>query len=220
MTSPHRGADSESDQTPSFYSTVTREGPTTTTTTTVTHTLQVPGSPVSRQLSNGRRNLAPPSSRPILQNRPSTIRIRRIPSSPAPAQEEPVNYNYGRASPIGGSGRRRSASEPQPMQLPPPIHTSGDYGGPQANYMSPVQEETTHTIPEHPEPHQQADHLAPATANTGRLRSASNATRKGLKRMSSRLSTPSQAPQKENEYETEVTDLLDVVGEKHTFRIA
>jgi hypothetical protein len=99
------------------------------------------------------------------------------------------------------------------MQVPSVIQTSGDYSNAQAQYMSPVQEETTHTIPEEPGPQRHSNQLAPPTANTGRLRSASNATRKGLKRMSSRLSaTPSQTTNRGNEYESEVTDLLDVVG--------
>lgn len=84
--------------------------------------------------------------------------------------------------------------------------------------MSPVQEEATHTIAEQPGPQQHSDFLAPATANASRLRSASNATRRGLKRVSSKLSTtPSQATRRGDDYETEVTDLLDVVGKAVQF---
>lgn len=203
------GPESASEPFPSVYTSVTHEDPTTSTmTTTTANTLQVPGSPPSRQRSNSRRSPAPPS-RPIMQNRASTIRIRRMPSSPAVPQAEPINNNYERVSPTGG--RRRSGSEP--LNPHPTVRTSGDFGGPQAQYMSPVQEEGTHTIPEQPELQQYPDQLAPASANVGRLRGASNATRKGLKRMSSRLSTPSQPTQRDNEYESEVTDLLDVVGE-------
>lgn len=210
MNNSRQNAGSGHELFPSVYTSVSHEGPTTSTiTTTTSNTLHVPGSPPSRQRSGSRRSPVPPS-RPIMQNRPSTIRIRRMPSSPAVPQEEPVNSNYGRASPTGN--RRRSASEPQSPQILPTIRTSGDFSGPQAQYMTPVQEETPHTIPEHEEPQQHLEQVAPAMANTGRLRSASNATRKGLKRMSSRLSTPSQATQRDNEYESEVTDLLDVVG--------
>jgi hypothetical protein len=216
MDSSRQGAASGTEPFPSVYTTVTAEGPTTTTTTTTTsHMLPVPESPPSRQRSNSRRSPVIPG-RPVMQNRPSTIRIRRTPSTPAIPQVEPVNYSYGRASPTGN--RRRSASEPQGPQGPqmlPTIRTSDDFSAPQVPYMPPVQEEPTHTIPEHEVP-QQPELLAPAAANTGRLRSASNATRRGLKRMSSRLSTPSQATQRDGEYESEVTDLLDVVGKTST----
>ena len=206
-----QGATSGAEPFPTVHTTVTHEGPTTTTTTTTSNTLHVPGSPVSRELSNGSRSPDLPSRRPIIGNRQSTIRIRRMPSVLAAAQEAPAptSSNYGRASPTGS--RRRSASEPQQPNLLPTIRTSGDFSGPQAQYMSPVQEETNNTILEQSQPRQQLDQLSPAVSS-GRLRSASNATKRGLRRMSSRLSTPSETTQKDNEYESEVTDLLDVVG--------
>lgn len=218
MNSSRQGAASGTEPFPSVYTTVTAEGPTTTTTTTTTsHLLPVPDSPPSRQRSNSRRSPVLPN-RPVMQNRPSTIRIRRTPSTPAIPQADPVNYSYGRASPTGN--RRRSASEPQGPQMLPTIRTSDDFSGPQVQYMPPVHEEPIHTIPEHEVPQQHSEQLpeqlAPAAANTGRFRSASNATRRGLKRMSSRLSTPSQATQRDGEYESEVTDLLDVVGKTNT----
>jgi hypothetical protein len=115
--------------------------------------------------------------------------------------------SYGRVSPV--ANRRRSASEPQGPQMMPTINTSEDFNVPQAAYMSTVPE--MHTIPEQ-QVAQPTDHLAPAAANSGRLRSASNATRRGLNRISSRMSTRSQTSQRDGDYETEVTDLLDVVG--------
>ena len=138
-----------------------------------------------------------------------------MPSTPGLPQEDSTNNSYGRASPA--ANRRRSASEPQGPQILPTIRTDDNFSTPQAAYMSPVHEETMHTIPEQQVPQQHSEHLAPAAANTGRLRSASNATRRGLNRMSSRLSTRSQVTQRDAEYESEVTDLLDVVGKMSTF---
>lgn len=215
MDSSRQNAGSGTEPFPSVSTTVTHEGPTThTTTTTTSHTLQVPESTPSRARSNSRRSPVP-SSRPIMQSRPSTIRIRRMPSSPALPQEDAMN-NYGRVSPV--ANRQRTASEPQGPHMLPTITGGDEFNAPQAAYMPPVHEEAMHTILEHHIPQQHSDRLAPATADTGRLRSASNATRRGLNRMSSRLSaTPSQAMQRENEYESEVTDLLDVVGKISAF---
>ena len=125
-----------------------------------------------------------------------------------------MDYNYGRSSPTGN--RRRSASEPQSPRGVPAIRTSGIFDGVANEHMTPVKEETSHTIPEGSVPQQNSDLLAPA-ATTGRLRSASNAARGGLKRMSSKLSNISQPTQKGDDYETEVTDLLDVVGKTFYF---
>jgi hypothetical protein len=194
MDNSRQSAESGAEPFPSVYTSVTHEGPTTSTiTTTYSQTLPVPASPPSRQRSNSRRSPVP-TSRPLMQNRSSTIRLRRIPSTPALPQEDPTNNSYGRASPA--ANRRRSASEPQGPQM--------------------LHEETMHTIPEQQVPHEYSEHLAPPAANTGRLRSASNATRRGLNRMSSRLSTRSQVSQRDAEYESEVTDLLDVVGKMST----
>jgi hypothetical protein len=214
MDNSRQSAESGAEPFPSVYTSVTHEGPTTSTiTTTYSQTLPVPASPPSRQRSNSRRSPVP-TSRPLMQNRSSTIRLRRIPSTPALPQEDPTNNSYGRASPA--ANRRRSASEPQGPQMLPTIRTADDFSAPQAAYMSPVHEETMHTIPEQQVPHEYSEHLAPPAANTGRLRSASNATRRGLNRMSSRLSTRSQVSQRDAEYESEVTDLLDVVGKMST----
>jgi hypothetical protein len=151
---------------------------------------------------------APSSTRRL---RSQSIRIRRFPSSSAVAQANARNSTESAeaSSERSGGGRPRSSSEPQRgvAGLRPPTPRTG----PQTAIISSIAEEAPHEDSSFPQPVQQP----PRPPSGGRLHSSSRAARSalgGLRRLES-LSRLEAVPAVEDEYESEIVDVLDLVGQ-------
>lgn len=168
----------------------------------------IPASPLNQQRSSP--SPATPT-RPLRRRAPS-IRIRRVPSSPSVTQvnaqtiDEDLSENDGEPP-----TRRRSLSAPQPFQPPttPGLGPSGSIKR-SSQHMAPVAEETSDPGPSAPQ-----NLLVPPGRTIRRMRSASSAARSalGLQRTHTDSSTSAMPTLPEQEYDAEIVDLLDVVGE-------
>lgn len=166
-------------------------------------TLGRPQSPTLRAQQSNTPRLSPPS-RPNLVELQSSLGIRRLPSTPratrAPGQssENDVPDNDG-----GTTGRRRSLSAPQWVQRSSMPRKDLRRQTTSGSYLSAVAEGELSAGLSPPQP------LPLGTTTTRRFRSGSTSARstKALQRWSSKLSAPA-----EDEYESEVVDLLDIVG--------
>jgi hypothetical protein len=175
--------------------------------------LPTPNSSVPQQTGSRRSSALDPQGRPHTPLRPSSIRIRRLPSTPQVPQINVEDTDHAKLSGHGEQvGRRRSSSEPQRMHLSagPPYELvrqrTGVSHAPSGSYMPAVREEVA-------EP--QAGSLQVPELHTsvpGRMRRASTSARSalGLERVGSKLH-PS-VTQSSSDYEDGVVDLLDVVG--------
>lgn len=171
-----------------------------------------PGAPGSTSFTGaftpvGRDNVSNDHSQPQTPRYPSSIRIRRLPSTPIVPQLNVEYTNDNNARGLGVQvGRRRSSSEPQRLHLSPIPHTDLTRQRTGGSYMPSVKEETS-------EPHPGIPRAETHTANkTERMRRVSTSARSalGLERVGSTLRpTPSHPTQ---EYESGVVDLLDVIG--------
>ena len=176
-------------------------------------------------------------SRPTVPNRPSTIRLRRLPSSAAIAQNNLQAPNDNRPLSAGsGSGRRRSTSAPQRFtstgrpqtysptpatvsQLPQQLEDIAE--APTLTSAGHVADTGNEAFPSL-DGNEPATGLAPVpTAEpnvgrsvSGRLRSGSNALRNRLSLTSSATARPLSEQEIANaEYDARIVDMLDVVGE-------
>jgi hypothetical protein len=149
-------------------------------------------------------------SRPRAPTRPSTIRIRRLPSSHLTPQINVEDTDAGNASAQGEQvRRRRSSSEPQRPYLPTtPLNAIP------VKDLTRQRTEGSHMPSVREEPHDpglQVPLPRPQTPTTpGGRRRASTSVRAGLERIGSRLHPIPSLPVPE--YESGVVDLLDVVG--------
>jgi hypothetical protein len=172
----------------------------------------VPPSP--SQQSSTRNRVGPP---PNLQRQPS-IRIRRLPSSQGLGRVNTQSSTDGYVEP---TGRRRSNSAPQGSRsqyLQPPRPRQA----PETHNMAPLIEEDSRPDRTPPPQHLAPDYLAVPAASTGpttrvgRMRSASNAAARSalgsLQRMRTSSPVPTEQELRDMEYESEIVDLLDVVG--------
>jgi hypothetical protein len=146
-------------------------------------------------------------NRPQTPLQPSSIRIRRLPSTPLIPQINVEDTNTGNAVVDAQQvGRQRSSSEPQQMNLSslPPNDLTKQRTA--ASYMPSVKEETSASVLKSPQTPTQI------AATPGRRRRASTSARSalGLERVGSRLRPTPSHPVRE--YESGVVDLLDVVG--------
>ena len=146
------------------------------------------------------------------QRRPS-IRIRRLPSTPTVQHlGDARSSNVSSEHEGERTGRRRASSAPMRPSLPPDLARQGTV----TSHLPALTEESSapQLYPNAPPPATDG-HLAPPAAAAGRLRSGSTSRR--LRRLGSNLSArlappPAAPPTQEDEYESEIVDMLDVVG--------
>ena len=150
---------------------------------------------------------------PPTQRRPPSIRIRRLPSTPAiPRINEPRSSDGGSEREGERTGRRRSTSAPMRPSLPSDLTGQGTV----SSHLPALTEESSapQLHPNAPPPTTDGL-LAPPAAPAGRMRSGSASQR--LRRMGSNLGArlapaPTAPLTQEDEYESEIVDMLDVVG--------
>ena len=174
---------------------------------------QLPGTarpPTSGSGSYRQRMAANP---PPTQRRPPSIRIRRLPSTPAiPQINEPRSSDGGSDHEGAPTGRRRASSAPMRPNLPTNLIRQGTA----TSHLPALTEESSAPQLHSNAPPPATDGLlAPPAAVVGRARSGSASSR--LRRMGSNLSARLAAslpapPTAEDEYESEIVDMLDVVG--------
>lgn len=150
-----------------------------------------------------------PLSRPNALARTSSIRIRRLPSTPLVPQINVEDADTGGAGGNGDQvGRQRSSSAPQPGLLSTTLSDLARQrtGG---SHMPSVREDASELVP--------ASHVASKQSATmpDRMRRASTSARSFLRlERGDSASRPTPTPNSSvHEYEPGVVDLLDVVGE-------
>ena len=165
-----------------------------------------PTTPSSDPASTGRL----PTPSPGLQ-RPSSIGLRRLPSNPSIPQLRVVTAEATEDDKLAGSHeRRRSTSAPQrpqsvlstgPTETFPAMETIEESSRPEP----PPKGDTQQSLPRRS-----------GSLGSGRLRSASDAAKRGLGSLRKNITTPATptAPidPRRVEYEREIVDMLDVVG--------
>ena len=171
---------------------------------------QLPGTARPPSASSGSYRQRPAVNPPPI--RPPSIRIRRLPSTPAIPQVNASRGSDGGSDlESGRTGRRRASSAPMRPNLPPSNLTGQGI----ANERLPaLTEETSAPQPNTNAPPVSADgHLAPPAAPIGRLRSGSLRLRNIGSNLGARLAAAPTAPAApEDVYESEIVDMLDVVG--------
>jgi hypothetical protein len=156
---------------------------------------QLPGTARPPSASSGSYRQRAAVNPPPIQRRPPSIRIRRLPSTPAIPQANAPRGGDGDSSlESERTGRRRSSSAPMRPNLPP-LSPTGQ--GTANEHLPALAEETSAP-------------LAPPAAPIGRLRSGSLRLRRIGSNLGARLTAAPATP--EDEYESEIVDMLDVVG--------
>jgi hypothetical protein len=170
---------------------------------------QLPGTARPPSASSGSFRQQPAVNPPPIQRRPPSIRIRRLPSTPViPQINAPRGSDGGSNLESERTGRRRSSSAPMRPNLPP-LNPTGQ--GTANERLPALTEETSAPQLNTNAPLVSADgHLAPPAAPIGRLRSGSLRLRHIGSNLGARLAPAPTAP--EDEYESEIVDMLDVVG--------
>jgi hypothetical protein len=148
-------------------------------------------------------------STPQTPRRPPSIRIQRLPSTPAIPQlngpgssDDPSDHEGER------TGRRRAASAPMRPNLPPNLIRQGTATG--THLPSLTEESSAPQLHPNAPPPTIDGHLAPPAAPVGRMRSGSLRLRRIGSNLGARLGPPPALPA--DEYESEIVDMLDVVG--------
>jgi hypothetical protein len=173
---------------------------------------QLPGSarpPSAGSTASYRQRTA--ANAPLTQRPPPSIRIRRLPSSPALPQTN------ARGSSDGGSnqesertGRRRSSSAPMRPNLHADLTRQATATG--THLPALTEESSAPQLHTNAPPTTTDGHLAPPAAPVGRMRSGSQRLRRMGSNIGARLAPSPAPPTAEDEYEAEIVDMLDVVG--------
>jgi hypothetical protein len=170
---------------------------------------QLPSTVRPPSASSGSYRQRPAVNPPPIQRRPPSIRIRRLPSTPViPQINVPRGSDGGSDLESNRTGRRRASSAPMRPNLPP----SNPTGQGTANEHLPAlaEEASAPQLNTNAPPVSADGHLAPPAAPIGRLRSGSLRLRRIGSNLGARLAA---APAtQEDEYESEIVDMLDVVG--------
>ena len=147
-----------------------------------------------------------PYVRPREPLRTSSVRIRRLPSTPLVPQINVEGADDGTSRQGEEVGRRRSSSAPQRMHLSTAPLNDLARQRTEGSHMPSVKEETSPPHVSLPQPSNQR------ATTPGRMRKASTSARSalGLERVGSRMRSSLSPPF--DEYEAGVVDLLDVVG--------
>jgi hypothetical protein len=166
---------------------------------------QLPGTARPPSAGSGSYRQRAAANPPPIQRRPPSIRIRKLPSTTAiPRVNAPSGGDGGSDLESGATSRRRSSSAPMRPNLPAGLAAATEH-------LPALTEETSAPQPHTNAPPVSADgHLAPPAVPTGRLRSGSLRLRHIGSNLSARLAAAPPAPN--DEYESEIVDMLDVVG--------
>ena len=174
---------------------------------------QLPGSARPPSAGFGSYQQRSAENPPPIQRRPPSIRIRRLPSTPSIPRINGGPTTDGAPDQQGQPpGRRRATSAPMRPNLPPDLARQATA----TSHLPALAEESSAPQLHSTAPPLATDgHLAPPAASVGRMRSGSASSR--LRRMGSNLSARLAAPlppppTAEDEYESEIVDMLDVVG--------
>jgi hypothetical protein len=170
---------------------------------------QLPGTAGPPSVGSGSYRQRPAVNPPPIQRRPPSIRIRKLPSTTAiPQISAPRGSDGGSDLESERTGRRRSSSAPMRPNLPPSNPTGQ---GTAIGHLPALTEETSAPQPNpNAAPVSRDGHLAPPAAPAGRLRSGSLRLLRIGSNLGARLAPAPIAP--EDEYESEIVDMLDVVG--------
>jgi hypothetical protein len=170
---------------------------------------QLPGTARPPSASSGSYRQRAAVNPPPIQRRPPSIRIRKLPSTTAiPQINAPSGSDGGSGLESQRTGRRRSSSAPMRPNLPP-LNPIGQ--GTATEHLPALTEETSAPQLRANAPPVSTDgHLAPPAAPTGRLRSGSLRLRRIGSNLGARLAPAPAVP--EDEYASEIVDMLDVVG--------
>ena len=172
------------------------------------------GTPLQQQMSDRSTRYAPTADRP---RGPSSVRLRRLPSTPSineirsrPTSQALRTVEEGVAEP---SGRRRSSSEPQR-----PSFGSSDRRDRSSSGLPDrrTQQHVTPRMPALTEETSSAQQFEPSYQQTGRDRATSDAASSAAEHVLNRprrSSSTSRPLQRSVNYERDVVDLLDVIGE-------
>jgi len=170
---------------------------------------QLPGTARPPSASSGSFRQQPAVNPPPIQRRPPSIRIRRLPSTPViPQINAPRGSDGGSDLESERTGRRRSSSAPMRPNLPP-LNPTGQ-GTANERLPALTEESSAPQLNTNAPPVSADGHLAPPAAPIGRLRSGSLRLRHIGSNLGARLAPAPPAP--EDEYESEIVDMLDVVG--------
>lgn len=147
---------------------------------------------------------------PPIQRRPPSIRLRRLPSTPAaPLSNAPRSSDDGPDQQGERVGRRRARSAPMRPNLPPELTRQATA----TTHLPALTEESSGPQFQANAPPATTDgHVAPLSAPSGRRRSGSQRLRQISSNLGARFAPVPAHSTPEDEYEPQIVDLLDVVG--------